>query len=259
MDPETLRDDMVDGLEHAVDDLGGRVGMAMRNVPRRTFVPENPYDNRDGEHAGTRVLAPATVARLIDALDVHDGDRVLVVGVGVGYTAAVIADLVGARNVHAVDIARRVVIDARRNLGKAGYDAVLVDCRDGADGFPEYAPFDRILLEAAAVRPPRPLLDQLTEDGQLVMPMGDLDQTLVSVARQRRDSTGRDRGRGNERGEILAEHGPVAFRPLLVEGEQSGGPIRNRTEREDREHASREGYFAPTGWEHDWIDWDQHI
>ncbi|MFB6130306.1 MAG: protein-L-isoaspartate O-methyltransferase [Salinigranum sp.] len=238
MDHAVLREDMVDGLEHALD-LSEAVDVAMRTVPRERFVPERPYDNRTSEHEGTTILSPRTVARLLDPLEATEGDEVLVVGAGVGYTAAVLAEIVGERHVHAVDITRRLVWDARRNLDDAGYGGVLVDCRDGAGGLPEYAPFDRILVEAAAVRPPRALLDQLAPDGRLVMPMGGPDQTLVAV----------------EGGSVVSRFGPVSFRPLLVDGEQAGGVARNRTEREDREFATQ-GYFAPTGWEHDWIDWD---
>ncbi|MFB6195110.1 MAG: protein-L-isoaspartate O-methyltransferase [Haloplanus sp.] len=247
MDPAVLREDMVDGLEHLLDGLDEAVGTAMRSVPRHEFVEDRPYDNRAGEHAGTEVLAPRTVARLLEALAVDDEDSVLVVGVGVGYTAALLAELVGERRVHAVDISRRLVLDARRNLRQAGYEGVLVDRRDGADGLPEYAPFDRILVEAAAVRPPRALIDQLAAGGRLAMPMGTPDQTLVAAEPD-----------DGEEFTVVEEFGGVAFAPLLVEGEQAGGVTRNRTEREDREFA-QQGYFAPTGWEQDWIDWDQRL
>ncbi|MFB6304204.1 MAG: protein-L-isoaspartate O-methyltransferase, partial [Haloferacaceae archaeon] len=225
-----------------------RVVDAMRTVPREAFVDERPYDNRDAvdEETGTRVLAPRTVARLVDALAPEDDDDVLVVGAGVGYTAAVLAELVGPTRVHAVDISRRAVLAARRNLDRAGAGAVLVDCRDGADGLPEYAPFDRVLVEAAAIEPPRRLLAQTADGGRLVLPLGGPDQTLTAV-----EPAGDDY-------RVVAEHGAVGFDPLLVDGEDAGGPPRNRTEREDREFA-RQGYFARTGWEYDWVDWDERL
>jgi protein-L-isoaspartate(D-aspartate) O-methyltransferase len=247
MDIAVVRDDMVDGLERS-GTLDEAVAHAMRTVPRHDFVDDRPYDNRAAEFEGTRVLAPGVAGRLLSALSVDDDDQVLVVGAGVGYTAAVLAELVGDRRVHAVDIARPVVYEARRNLERAGYEGVLVDCRDGAEGLPEYAPYDRILVEAAAVRPPRRLLEQLAPDGQLVMPLGDggdTGQTLAAVEADGSESM------------IVEEFGPVAFRPLLVDGEQYGA-ARNRTEREDAEFA-RQGYFAPTGWEQEWIDWDEQL
>jgi protein-L-isoaspartate(D-aspartate) O-methyltransferase len=246
MDIAVVRDDMVDGIEQRAS-LDEAVSQAMRTVPRHEFVEDRPYDNRASEFGGTRVLAPGLAARLVSALSVGPDHSVLVVGVGVGYTAAVLAELVGDRRVHAVDIARPLVYEARRNLDQAGYGGVLVDCRDGADGLPEYAPYDRILVEAGAVRPPRRLLRQLATDGRLVMPLGGggREQTLVAVA---------DDG---DEGEVVAEFGSVRFRPLLVDGEQHGAR-RNRTDREDAEFA-RQGYFAPTGWEQEWIDWDEHL
>ena len=246
MDAAVLREDMVDGLEHALDGLDDAVARAMREVPRHRFVPERPYDNRASDFEGTHVLAPATAARLLTALSPDPESTTLVVGAGVGYTAAVLAEMTDERRVHAVDITRRIVYAARHNLRKAGYDAAFVDCRDGARGLPEYAPFDRILVEAASVRPPAALADQLAEGGRLVMPHGGPDQTLAAF------EPGPD---GIERVETF---GPVALGPLLVEGEQAGSLRRNRTEREDREFAEQ-GYFAPTGWEQNWIDWDEQL
>ena len=247
MDEAALREDMLDGLEYALDrPVGERVLDAMRTVPRHEFVDEEAYANSDGRAVGTRVLAPATVARLLEALDARPDEEVLVVGAGVGYTAAVLAELVGARHVHAVDIAWPAVAAARENLASAGYGPVLVDRRDGSDGLPAYAPFDRVLVEAAAVRPPRTLLDQLAEDGRLVLPLGNGGQTLTAV----------ERDAGGSR--VVAEFGSVALAPLLVDGEQAGANTRDRTAREDREFAEQ-GHFEPTGWEHEWIDWDDRL
>jgi len=240
-----LRDDMVDSLEHpskgfvASDSLSA----AMRAVPRHEFVEDDrlAYADRSFEHRGTRILAPSTAARLLEALDAEADDSVLVVGAGVGYTAAVLAEIAGERNVHAVDITRRLVLDARENLASAGYDGVFVDRRNGADGLPEYAPFDRILVEAAAVEPPRALVEQLVPGGRLVIPLGAADQSLTIV-----------RGDDDTESQPL---GTVLFAPLLADGEQSGSVERNRTVREDRERAQR-ARERRTGWEHDWIDWD---
>jgi protein-L-isoaspartate(D-aspartate) O-methyltransferase len=246
MDPAVLRDDMVDSLEHESKGClrSEALSVAMREVPRESFVTEDrgAYADRPFERLGTRVLAPSTVARLLEALDVREGDSTLVVGAGVGYTAAVVAELAGAEHVHAIDITRRLVIEARGNLAEAGYGGVLVDRRDGADGLPEYAPFDRILLEAAAVSPPAALVDQLAEDGRLVMPYGAGEQHIAVVVD----------------GEITERLGGVAFQPMLVEGEQADTVERNRTRREDREFARRNAE-GRTGWEQEWIDWDDAV
>lgn len=245
MDLAVVRDDMVDSLEHESKGCvhSANVSEAMRTVPREAFVDDErgAYADRPFERFGTRVLSPGTAARLIEALDPEEGDDVLVVGVGVGYTAAVVAEMVGEANVHAIDIARRLVLDARSNLSEAGYGGVLVDRRDGADGLPEYAPYDRILLEAAAIEPPRALVQQLAEDGRLVMPLGAGEQSLAVI----------------EDGDVASRLGGVAFQPMLLEGEQADTPERNRTRREDRERARRLAE-SQTGWEQEWIDWDSY-
>lgn len=245
MDPDVLREDMVDSLEYEAKAAvsSERIGLAMREVPREAFVEDEraAYADRATEVDGTTVLAPSTVARLLEALDAREGHSVLVVGVGVGYTAAVIAEIVGPENVHAVDIDRNMVYAARRNLARAGYEGVLVDCRDGSHGLSEYVPFDRILVEAAAVRPPRALTEQLAADGRLAMPMGAGEQTLVALEAD---------------GSVIERICPVAFRPLLLEGQQPGTLERNRTEREDREFAQRHARRR-NGWEHEWIDWER--
>ncbi|WP_134669698.1 protein-L-isoaspartate O-methyltransferase family protein [Halorussus marinus] len=244
MELAVLRDDMVDSLEHPSKGFvaSDEVSAAMRAVPRHEFVEDDrlAYADRSFEHRGTRVLAPSTAARLLEALDASAGDSVLVVGAGVGYTAAVLAEIVGERNVHAVDITRSLVLDARANLSTAGYDGVFVDRRNGADGLPEYAPFDRILVEAAAVEPPRALIDQLAPDGRLVIPLGTGEQSLTIVT----DDESASRPLGT-----------VLFAPLLADGEHADAVERNRTVREDRERADR-ARERRTGWEHDWIDWD---
>lgn len=245
MDLAVLRDDLVEGLTQPPKEVidSEAIASALRAVPRERFVPapdEAAYQDRAFDHEGTTVLAPSLVARLFEALAPGPGDRVLVVGAGTGYTTAVAAELAGAPNVNAVDISRPLVLEARRNLARAGYGEALVDCRDGAAGLPEYAPFDRVLVEAAAVQPPRALRDQLASDGRLVMPLGSRDQSLAAF----------DGPDGPP--EKLA---PVRFKPLLVDGEQAGGLERNRTAREEHERQVRAAERR-RGWEQDWIDWD---
>jgi len=248
MDLATLRDDLVEGLATPPKEVLHREDLvvAMRAVPRHAFVPgpdEAAYRDAPVEHAGTTVLAPSLVARLLEALAPATSDHVLVVGAGTGYTTALVAELVGAANVSAVDISRPLVLEARRNLAGTGYGEALVDCRDGVRGLEEYAPFDRILVEAAAVRPPRALLAQLAPDGRLVMPLGTRDQSLSVLDGPRATP------------EPVA---PVRFKPLLVDGEQAGGIERNRTTREDLERHARAAERR-RGWEQEWIDWDGRV
>ena len=250
MEPAVLRDDMVDSLEHEAKRCvrSEALSVAMRTVPREAFVDEEyAYADRSSERHGTRVLAPSTAARLLEALDLDAGQNVLVVGVGVGYTAAVCAEVAGAENVQAVDISRRVTYDARSNLERAGYGGVLVDCCDGAGGLPEYAPYDRILLEAAAIEPPRRLVGQLADDGRLVLPLGGGEQTLTVVEPVQSGGYA-----------VSERHGTIAFSPMLLEGEQADTVERNRTLREDREFARRAAERR-RGWEQEWIDWEGRL
>lgn len=247
MDPAVLRDDMVDSLQHEAKGFvrSEAVAEAMRAAPRERFLDDEraAYADRPFERHGARVLAPSTAARLLEALDAGPGDEVLIVGAGVGYTAAVAAEIAGEASVHAIDIARRAVRDARSNLASAGYGGVLVDRRNGADGLPEYAPYDRVLVEAAAIDPPRRLLSQLDDDGRLVLPLGGAEQTLAAV---------------DADGEVVGEFGSVGFRPMLVDGERADTPERNRTVREDRERARRAAERGG-GWEREWIDWEDRL
>ena len=246
MDRETLRADMVEGLEYSLDQpLGASIVDALQTVPHHEFT--DPTAAETAGDGGTRTLQPSLVARLLLALDAEAGDETLIVGSGVGYTAATVAEIVGGRHVHAIDIDRQLVGVARQNLRSTGYDEVLVDRRDGARGYPEYAPFDRILVESAVVEPPRALLDQLTPGGRLVVPRGTRTQTLVAYEKDTNGTV-----------EQAGEFGAVRFRPMLVDGEQASSPTRNRTEREDSEF-SKQGYFAPSGWEYEWLDWDERL
>ena len=250
MDPAVLRDDMVDSLEHEAKRCvrSEAVSVGMRAVPREAFVDDDrAYADRSSERHGTRVLAPSTAARLLEALDLAPGQNVLVVGAGVGYTAAVCAEIAGAENVQAIDISRRVTYEARSNLERAGYGGVLVDRRDGAAGLPEYAPYDRVLLEAAAIEPPRRLVRQLADDGRLVLPLGGGEQTLAAVEPVDDGSYA-----------VVERHGTTAFAPMLLEGEQADTVERNRTRREDREFARRAAERR-RGWEQEWIDWEGRL
>lgn len=243
MDLAVLRDDMVDGLEHSTKGVvrSETVALAMRTVPRHVFVSDDraAYADREHREAGSTVLAPSTVARFMEALEPADGHRTLVVGAGVGYTAALLAEIVGGRNVHAVELSHHLVHQARQYLRESGYDAVLVSHGDGAGGLDAYAPYDRILVEAAVRKAPDALLAQLAEDGRLVMPRLQDVQELVAV-------------RGDR---SVAAYGSVALSPLLVPGEQPGAVERNRTAREDQELAARAA-TRRHGWERNWIDWD---
>ena len=181
---------------------------ALRTVPRHEFVPprERPRAYEDiplpiGH--GQTISQPAVVATMTELILPRAGMRVLEIGTGSGYQAAVLA-ATGAR-VWTIEIFAALADEARARLARLGYDQVIVRHGDGYAGWPEEAPFDAIVVTAAADSIPPALLEQLGPDGRLVMPVGSPDtyQELVLV---RKDRTGRLTTR-----ELL----PVRFVPLL--------------------------------------------
>jgi protein-L-isoaspartate(D-aspartate) O-methyltransferase len=151
-----------------------RVEAAMRSVPRHRFVPAEQvpaaYDNRPlGIGHGQTISQPYIVALSTDLLDLEPGHRVLEIGTGSGYQAAVLAAI--AREVYSIEIVEPLGREAATRLASLGYD-VKVRIGDGYAGWPEHAPFDRILVTAAAPGVPQPLLDQLAPGGRMVIPVG---------------------------------------------------------------------------------------
>jgi protein-L-isoaspartate(D-aspartate) O-methyltransferase len=152
-----------------------RVLEAMARVPRELFVPESlrgrAYDDAALPiGAGQTISQPYMVARICEALSVRPDDRVLDVGTGSGYQAAVLAELAG--EVHTIERVPELAARAREALAEAGYGRVHVHVGDGTLGLPEHAPFAAIAVAAAAPRLPQALYDQLEPRGRLVVPVG---------------------------------------------------------------------------------------
>ena len=178
-------------VEHQLADRGihdGRVLEAMARVPRELFVPEELRARAYDDAAlpigrGQTISQPAMVALICELLALRGTERVLDVGTGSGYQAAVLAEL--AAEVHTIERLADIAEQARRNLAAAGYaDRVVVYVGDGTLGDPEHAPFPAIAVAAAAPEPPRSLYDQLEPGGRLVLPVGSRhDQLLELVVR----------------------------------------------------------------------------
>ena len=152
-----------------------RVLAAMEAVPRHLFVPpelvERAYDDEalpTGE--GQTISQPYVVGAMLEALSLEGNERVLEVGAGTGYLAAVLSLL--AREVIAMEAIPALAESARERLARLGYANVRVCAGDGCLGFPEAAPFEGILVSAAAPAVPQTLVDQLAEGGRLVIPVG---------------------------------------------------------------------------------------
>jgi protein-L-isoaspartate(D-aspartate) O-methyltransferase len=159
---------------------------AMRAVPRHRFVPDDLRREAYHDHPlaigyGQTISQPYIVAFMTEELGVRPGHRVLEVGTGCGYQTAVLAAL-GAE-VYTIEVVPQLSARARDLLDELGVGGVHYRVGDGGAGWPEEAPFDRVLVAAAAPDVPRPLLDQLADGGRIVIPVGDAFQDLVAVQR----------------------------------------------------------------------------
>lgn len=188
---------------------------AVERVERRCFVRSDDareaYDNAPlSIGRGQTISQPLVVALMSEALAIGPGDRVLEIGTGSGYQAAVLAEM-GAK-VFSVEIIPQLAEWAAANLHNAGYHDVELRTADGFFGWDEHAPYDAIIVTAAAGRIPRPLIPQLRIGGRLVVPVGSSarDQMLWVVER-------------TEEGETSTNLGPVRFVPLTGDGQYAAG------------------------------------
>ena len=173
---EQQRQWMVDHQIAARDVRDPRVLEAMRQVPRERFVPQDQV-SRAYEDAplpigqNQTISQPYIVALMIEAMDVGPEDRVLEVGAGSGYTAALLSRL--AKEVYSIERHPTLTEQARQRLEAIGCDNVTLRCGDGSLGWAEEAPFDAILVSAGGPQVPQSLQSQLAENGRLVIPVGD--------------------------------------------------------------------------------------
>ncbi|MBU2489757.1 MAG: protein-L-isoaspartate(D-aspartate) O-methyltransferase [Proteobacteria bacterium] len=164
-----------------------RVLAAMEKVPRHLFVSEALWDQVYGDHPlpighGQTISQPYIVAEMTQALDVSPDDRVLEIGTGSGYQAAILAEL--AYRVYTVERVRELAIAARAFFDELRYHNIVTRCGDGSLGWPEEAPFDAIMVTAGAPYVSKKLLSQLKMGGRMVIPVGDKhSQTLVKLVR----------------------------------------------------------------------------
>ena len=187
-----------------------RVLVAMRETPREAFVPEllksRAYD--DGPlpiEAGQTISQPYVVALMIEAAELTADDRVLEIGAGSGYAAAVMSRI--AAQVYAIERHGELAESAAARIQRLGYDNVELRAGDGTHGWPERAPFDAIVASAGAPAIPHALKEQLDIGGRLVMPVGDTPrlQTLLKVRRTSATTF------------VEEDLGAVAFVPMIGE------------------------------------------
>lgn len=207
--PDVLRARMIDEQLRGRGIREPRVLDAMARVPRHEFVPD---ESRDRAYAdgplpigyGQTISQPYIVAYMTEQLDPQPGNRVLEIGTGSGYQAAVLAELVA--EVFSIELVDELASRARETLARLGYNNVHVRAGDGYQGWPEAAPFDRIILTAAPPALPQALVDQLAVGGILVAPVGPMlgAQTITIIRR-------------TVEGVTTEETIPVQFVPMLRE------------------------------------------
>ncbi len=165
-----------------------RVLAAMAKVPREAFIPENTRDKSYTDSAlpighDQTISQPFIVAIMTEQLRLQPTDRVLEIGTGSGYHAAILAELV--RDVYTVEIIEPLAKDASARLARLGYSNAHVKIGDGYQGWPEVAPFDAIIVTCAPDKVPQPLTQQLKEGGRMIIPVGTgLDQQLFLLEKK---------------------------------------------------------------------------
>lgn len=173
--PELQRERMVKYQLRSRDIDAKPVLEAMNTVPRHRFVPTEYQDKAYGDHPlpigeGQTISQPYIVALMSQVLKVTPGQKVLEIGTGSGYQAAILAEM-GAK-VYTIEIVESLGRRAKRLLAELGYEDIHVKIGDGYQGWPEHGPFDRIIVTCAPSQVPDPLKEQLAEGGRMVIPVG---------------------------------------------------------------------------------------
>jgi protein-L-isoaspartate(D-aspartate) O-methyltransferase len=172
------------------DITNARVLKAMAEIPRHEFVSESHRQQAYEDHPlpighGQTISQPFIVAYMTEQLDPQPNQKILEIGTGSGYQAAVLAKLVAA--VYSIEIVEPLARRAAADLQRLGFSNVHVKPGDGYEGWPEQAPFDAIIVTCAPTRVPKPLTEQLKDGGRMIIPVGELHDQMLYLFRKRGD------------------------------------------------------------------------
>lgn len=206
-----LRRDMVEKQIRARGVKDERVLRAMSSVPRHLFVPPSVRKQAYNDYPlsigyGQTISQPYIVAYMTEALILSGDEKVLEIGTGSGYQAAVLSECAGS--VFTIEIVEPLCESARRRLQELGYNNCSVRCGDGYAGWPEAAPFDAIIVTAAPKKTPQTLVDQLAPGGRMILPVGAYYQYLKIIVKD-------EQGRVSEKTTM-----PVRFVPMTGGGKK---------------------------------------
>ncbi len=175
---EDIRKKLVEMLKLEGRIKSKEVEKAFLEIPRENFVPneikkyayaDTPLQIGDGQ----TISAPHMVAIMVEELDIKKGQKILEIGAGSGYHAAIVSKLVGKKgHVYTIERYSTLAKEAKKNLEKTGITNVTVEIGDGSEGLQKYAPYDRIYVTCAAPDVPKPLIEQLKDGGKLMIPVG---------------------------------------------------------------------------------------
>lgn len=176
------------------------VEKAFLETPRELFVPEklkgyayvdSPLEIGNGQ----TISAPHMVAIMCEALDLKKGQKILEIGAGSGYHAAIVSKLIGDKgHVYTIERFPSLADNAKKNLEKVGIKNVTVEMGDGSEGLPKYAPYDSIYVTCAAPCIPQPLVEQLKDPGKLLIPVGQFISKLELVEKKNKKIIEKDLG-----------------------------------------------------------------
>ena len=190
MDFKDIRLDLVNKLKREGRIYTKEVEKAFLETPRELFVPDSlknyayvdtPLEIGDGQ----TISAPHMIAIMAEALDLKKGQKVLEIGAGSGYHAAIISKIIGKEgHVYTIERFSSLAEFAKKNLGKSNIKNVTVEIGDGSEGLQKYAPYDRIYVTCAAPDVPQPLIEQLKDNGKLMVPVGKMICNLELIEKK---------------------------------------------------------------------------